>query len=111
MGYRARLVAQGAAIGLVALLFFLLAWSLLHDEGGDLSKRANRGDRPAAPDFTLDSTLQIISGGVAEKPEESGVVKSLRDAVAKAGLDAKGIVKRVFEALGKDMAQETGKLA
>jgi cytochrome c biogenesis protein CcmG, thiol:disulfide interchange protein DsbE len=54
VGYRARLVAQGVAIGLVALLFILLAWSLLHDEGGDLAKQANRGDRPAAPDFTLD---------------------------------------------------------
>jgi cytochrome c biogenesis protein CcmG, thiol:disulfide interchange protein DsbE len=52
--YRARLVAQGAAIGLVALLFILLAWSLLHDEGGDLAKKANRGERPAAPDFTLE---------------------------------------------------------
>jgi 1-deoxy-D-xylulose-5-phosphate synthase len=30
---------------------------------------------------------------------------------AKAGLDAKGIVKRVFEALGKDVTAETGKLA
>ena len=31
---------------------------------------------------------------------------------AKAGLDAKGIVKSVFEALGKDVARpETGKLA
>ncbi len=49
-----RLVAQGVAIGLVALLFILLAWSLLHDEGGDLMKRANRGDRPSAPDFTLE---------------------------------------------------------
>ena len=54
MRYRVRLVAQGVAIGLVALLFILLAWSLLHDEGGDLSKQANRGDRPAAPDFTLE---------------------------------------------------------
>jgi cytochrome c biogenesis protein CcmG/thiol:disulfide interchange protein DsbE len=54
MRYRARLAAQGAAIGLVALLFILLAWSLLHDEGGDLSKQANRGDRPAAPDFALE---------------------------------------------------------
>ena len=54
MGYRARLVAQGVAIGLVALLFILLAWSLLRDEGGDLSKQANRGERPAAPDFTLE---------------------------------------------------------
>lgn len=54
MASRARLVAQGVAIGLVALLFILLAWSLLHDEGGDLMKRANRGDRPGAPDFALE---------------------------------------------------------
>jgi cytochrome c biogenesis protein CcmG, thiol:disulfide interchange protein DsbE len=47
-------VAQGVAIGLVALLFILLAWSLLHDEGGNLAKQANQGDRPAAPDFTLE---------------------------------------------------------
>jgi cytochrome c biogenesis protein CcmG, thiol:disulfide interchange protein DsbE len=66
VGQRARLVAQGVAIGLVALLFVLLAWSLLHDEGGDLSKQANRGDRPPAPDFTLerldqDGTLELSS--------------------------------------------------
>jgi len=54
MASRARLVAQGVAIGLVALLFILLAWSLLHDEGGDLMKRANDGRRPDAPDFTLE---------------------------------------------------------
>ena len=59
-------MAQGVAIGLVALLFILLAWSLLHDEGGDLAKQANRGDRPAAPDFTLerldrDGELQLAS--------------------------------------------------
>ena len=54
MASRARLVAQGVAIGLVALLFILLAWSLLHDEGGDLMKRANDGGRPDAPDFTLE---------------------------------------------------------
>jgi 1-deoxy-D-xylulose-5-phosphate synthase len=30
---------------------------------------------------------------------------------AKAGLDAAGIVRKVFEALGKDMAAETVKLA
>jgi uncharacterized protein (DUF885 family) len=51
-----------------------------------------------APDFTLDSTLKIISGGVAEKPEASGVVTTLRDAVAKAGLDAK-IVDRVTQSM------------
>ena len=54
MARRARLVAQGAAIGLVTLLFILLAWSLVDDEGGDLSAAANRGERPAAPDFTLE---------------------------------------------------------
>lgn len=47
-------MAQGVAIGLVALLFILLAWSLLHDEGGDLAKQANGGARPTAPDFTLE---------------------------------------------------------
>jgi cytochrome c biogenesis protein CcmG, thiol:disulfide interchange protein DsbE len=54
MASRARLVGQGVAIGLVALLFILLAWSLLTDEGGSLAKKANGGDRPAAPDFTLE---------------------------------------------------------
>jgi cytochrome c biogenesis protein CcmG, thiol:disulfide interchange protein DsbE len=47
-------VAQGVAIGLVALLFILLAWSLVHDEGGDLSRKANAGDLPSAPDFILE---------------------------------------------------------
>jgi cytochrome c biogenesis protein CcmG/thiol:disulfide interchange protein DsbE len=66
MASRARLVAQGVAIGLVALLFILLAWSLLHDDGGNLAKRANRGDRPPAPDFTLgrldrDGELELSS--------------------------------------------------
>jgi cytochrome c biogenesis protein CcmG/thiol:disulfide interchange protein DsbE len=51
---RLRLVAQGVAIGLVALLFALLAWSLLRDEGGDLAAAVARGERPQAPDFTLE---------------------------------------------------------
>jgi cytochrome c biogenesis protein CcmG/thiol:disulfide interchange protein DsbE len=54
MASRARLVGQGVAIGLVALLFILLAWSLVSDEGGDLAAAAARGDRPQAPDFTLE---------------------------------------------------------
>lgn len=66
MASRARLVGQGVAIGLVALLFLLLAWSLLGDEGGNLAAAADRGERPTAPDFTLerldgDSTLQLSS--------------------------------------------------
>ena len=52
MGRRAKLVAQGVAVGLVALLFVLLAWTLLTDKGGDLAKKAARGERPKAPDFT-----------------------------------------------------------
>ncbi len=54
MASRARLVGQGVAIGLVVLLFILLAWSLIADEGGNLAKQANRGDRPPAPDFDLE---------------------------------------------------------
>lgn len=51
---RARLVAQGVAVGLVALLFVLLVWALVTDEGGDLAKKANRGDLPAAPLLALE---------------------------------------------------------
>jgi peroxiredoxin len=54
VGHRAKLVAQGVAIGLVGLLFVLLAWSLVRDEGGDLAAGAARGERPQAPDFTLE---------------------------------------------------------
>jgi cytochrome c biogenesis protein CcmG/thiol:disulfide interchange protein DsbE len=54
VGHRAKLVAQGVAIGLVVLLFGLLAWSLVRDEGGDLAASAARGERPQAPDFTLE---------------------------------------------------------
>jgi len=51
---RARLVAQGVAVGLVALLFILLVWALVTEEGGDLAAAANRGDLPAAPEFALE---------------------------------------------------------
>ena len=54
MARRAKLVAQGVAVGLVALLFILLAWTLLTEEGGDLADAASRGERPQAPDFTLE---------------------------------------------------------
>jgi cytochrome c biogenesis protein CcmG/thiol:disulfide interchange protein DsbE len=54
MARRARLVAQGVAIGLVALLFALLVWALVTEEGGDLAAAAARGERPVAPDFTLE---------------------------------------------------------
>src|SRR5512145_1092128 len=51
---RAKLVAQGVAIGLVGLLFVLLVWALVTEEGGDLARRANDGERPEAPNFTLE---------------------------------------------------------
>jgi cytochrome c biogenesis protein CcmG/thiol:disulfide interchange protein DsbE len=51
---RLLLVAQGAAVGLVILLFALLLWKLLDDEGGGLAKAAARGERPSAPAFTLE---------------------------------------------------------
>jgi cytochrome c biogenesis protein CcmG/thiol:disulfide interchange protein DsbE len=54
MPRRALLVARGAAIGLVVLLFALLLWALVKDEGGGLAAAASRGERPAAPDFTLE---------------------------------------------------------
>ena len=69
MARRARLVAQGVAVGLVALLFLLLVWSLVTEEGGDLAAKATRGERPEAPDFTLerldqegDLTLSSLRG-------------------------------------------------
>ncbi len=66
MASRARLVGQGVAVGLVALLFILLAWSLLTDDGGGLKSAAAKGERPQAPDFTLerldeDGELQLSS--------------------------------------------------
>jgi uncharacterized protein (DUF885 family) len=69
------------------------------DLDGETERLAH--DRAAgvvAPDFTLDSTIKIISGGVAEKPEESGVVTSLRNGITKAGLDAK-IIDRVTQSM------------
>lgn len=54
MARRAKLVGQGVAIGLVVLLIALLAWSLATEEGGDLAAAAARGERPRAPDFTLE---------------------------------------------------------
>jgi len=51
---RARLVAQGVAVGLVALLFILLVWSIVHNEGGGAAAAVARGEEPAAPEFTLE---------------------------------------------------------
>jgi len=58
----------------------------------------DRGLGVIAPDFTLDSTLKIISGGVAEKPDQSIVVTSLEKRVEKAGLDGR-VVDRVKQSM------------
>ena len=65
MARRAQLVAQGVAVGLVVLLFVLLAWTLLTEEGGDLASAAARGERPAAPDFTLERLDPFAEAGYA----------------------------------------------
>lgn len=54
MSRRLLLVAQGVAVGLVVLLFALLLWKLVDDEGGALAAAVARGDRPEAPVFTLE---------------------------------------------------------
>ena len=45
---RLRLVSQGVALGLVVLLFALLLWSLVFDDGDALAEGSD------APDFTLE---------------------------------------------------------
>jgi cytochrome c biogenesis protein CcmG/thiol:disulfide interchange protein DsbE len=54
MRHRLLLIGQGVAVGVVVLLFTLLVWSLVSDKGGSLAAAAARGERPQAPDFTLD---------------------------------------------------------
>jgi cytochrome c biogenesis protein CcmG, thiol:disulfide interchange protein DsbE len=54
MGRRLLLVAQGVAVGLVVLLFALLLWKLVENDGGELAKQTEQGERPQAPDFTLE---------------------------------------------------------
>ncbi len=54
MSRRLLLVAQGAAIGLVVLLFALLLWKLVDDDSGAIASATARGERPPAPEFTLE---------------------------------------------------------
>ena len=66
MAARAKLGAQALAVGLVAALLALLVWKLIHDEGSDIPRALARGERPAAPAFTLprldkDGTISLAS--------------------------------------------------
>jgi cytochrome c biogenesis protein CcmG/thiol:disulfide interchange protein DsbE len=54
MALRGKLVLQVGAIVLVGLLIALLGWRLAgRQEGVNLASQAQRGERPASPDFTL----------------------------------------------------------
>lgn len=52
MARRAKLVAQGVAVGLVALLFVLLAWRLVSNDHGAIAAEVAKGRQPTAPNFT-----------------------------------------------------------
>jgi cytochrome c biogenesis protein CcmG/thiol:disulfide interchange protein DsbE len=51
--HRLRLVGQGLAIGLVAVLLGLLVWKVVENEGETVAQAVARGEQPPAPDFTL----------------------------------------------------------
>ena len=60
MAHRAKLVAQGAALGLVVLLFVLLVWTMVGSQGSALAAEVARGETPSAPDFT---SARVDRGG------------------------------------------------
>jgi cytochrome c biogenesis protein CcmG, thiol:disulfide interchange protein DsbE len=51
---RLKLGAQAFAVALVVGLLALLVWKLVSDPGGGVSAALQRGERPSAPNFTLD---------------------------------------------------------
>jgi cytochrome c biogenesis protein CcmG/thiol:disulfide interchange protein DsbE len=54
MAARVKIVLQGAAVAVVALLVALLGWQVARtEEGRGLSAAVARGEAPAAPSFTL----------------------------------------------------------
>ncbi len=68
---RLLLVAQGAAVGLVVLLFALLVWKLVEDKGGALAAAVERGEHPPAPTFNLerlDDDGMLDLAGLRGKP-------------------------------------------
>ena len=68
----------------------------------------DRGIGVVAPDFLLDSTIKMIAAGAAVKPDEHGLVKSLAESTAKAGLGnaqvervRRSVAERVLPALAR----------
>lgn len=49
-----KLAGQVLAVGLVVLLFGLLAWKVTHDDSANPAAAFERGERPVAYDFRLD---------------------------------------------------------
>lgn len=54
MGARVKLAAQVAAVGLVAALLALLVWRVANQETSEIPSALAAGERPPAPDFTLE---------------------------------------------------------
>jgi uncharacterized protein (DUF885 family) len=68
----------------------------------------DRGIGVVAPDFLVDSTIKMIAGGAAVSPEKHGLVTSLADSTAKAGLGRamvdrvrRSVAERVLPALAR----------
>jgi cytochrome c biogenesis protein CcmG/thiol:disulfide interchange protein DsbE len=67
MARRGKLLVQAASIGLVAVLIGLFTWRLVaEDQAASLGNAVNEGERPAAPEFSLerldgDGTISLAS--------------------------------------------------
>jgi cytochrome c biogenesis protein CcmG/thiol:disulfide interchange protein DsbE len=125
MKRRLLLVGQGVAVGLVALLFVLLLWKLVSDEGGDLARAASDGERPKAPDFTLERldrdgelTLSSLEGKAVVVnfwaswcipcKEEAPVLEQLWQDNRKDGLVVVGLDARDFRRDARGFAERFG---
>jgi len=125
MGRRLLLVAQGVAVGLVVLLFALLLWKLVDDEGGDLARAAANGERPAAPEFTLERldedgelslsalrvkavVLNFLASWCVPCKEEAPVLEELWQENRERGLVVVGLDAKDFRRDARDFVRRFG---